>query len=225
MKKMNIQLFGGRGANSGYSGGRSTSGNRGASKFYDKTSKYQGMTMHEFENAIRDKKYENIGIFDKDGKLIIAGTSYNKGSVAIPSNHPDFNKMHDLTHNHPYQDGRVIGGSFSEADIQNHLRFNIPGMTRAVSNGPNENTYIFRAKNGAKTDINGMATAANKAGRQYADKAQRAVDAVRAKLAAQGKSLNGRSNQVYIGTMKRIWKETNVEKYGYEYIEIKKPKW
>lgn len=89
MLRLNVQLFGGRGADSGYSGDASTGGDgRKVSRFYDKTDKYKGMTMHEFENAIRDKKTEFIGIYDKNGKLIVAGTSGNKGSVAVPSNAP-----------------------------------------------------------------------------------------------------------------------------------------
>lgn len=226
MIKLNLQLFGGRGADSGYGGGTSTSGKKtGGSRFYDKTSKFKGMDLHEFENAIRDKKTEYIGIFDKDGNLIIAGTSGNKGSVAIPSNHPDFSKIHSLTHNHPYSDGRIIGGSFSEADVQNHLRLNIPGETRAVTNGPNENTYIFRAKKGTKQNVNGMVVTASKVGRDYKSQAQKALDKVNKKLRKQGKSLNGKTNQVYIGTAKRLWKNANVDRYGYEYIEVRKKHW
>lgn len=226
MIKLNLQLFGGRGADSGYGGGTSTSGQRrGGSRFYDKTSKFKGMNLHEFENAIRDKKTEYIGIFDKDGNLVIAGTSGNKGSVAIPSNHPDFSKIHSLTHNHPYGDGRIIGGSFSEADVQNHLRLNILGETRAVTNGPNENTYIFRAKTGTKQNVNGMVVTASKVGRDYKSQAQKALDKVNKKLRKQGKLLNGKANQVYIGTAKRLWKNANVDRYGYEYIEVRKKHW
>lgn len=226
MFSLNIQLFGGRGADSGYGGGTSTSGGRrGGGRFYDRTDKYKGMDLHTFENAIRDKSTEYIGIFDKDGNLVIAGTSGNKGSVAIPSNHPEFSKIHNLTHNHPYGDGRVIGGSFSEADVQNHLRLNIQGETRAVTNGPNENTYIFRAKAGTKQNVNGMIKAASKVGRDYKAKAQKTLDEVNKKLQKQGKSLNGKTNQVYIGTAKRLWKNANVDKYGYEYIDVTKKRW
>ena len=143
MIKINIQCFGGRGANSGYGQGTSTGGEGSrVSAFYDKTKKYQGMSIHQFENAVRDKSVEYIALYDKDGKLIVAGTSNNKGAVVIPTGHPNFKDAVTLTHNHPYKGRRIIGGSFSGADVQNHLRFGFKGETRAVSNGPNENTYI-----------------------------------------------------------------------------------
>lgn len=61
---MNIQLFGGRGANSGFGGDMDTgdSGRR-VTKFIDKTNKYKGMSIHEFENAIREKPVEYVGLF------------------------------------------------------------------------------------------------------------------------------------------------------------------
>lgn len=226
MQKLNLQLFGGRGANSGYAGGRSTGGgSRGVSRFYDKTKEFKGMSIHEFENAIRDKKTEYIGIFDKDGNLIVAGTSNNKGSVAIPSNAPGFKNGYTLTHNHPYDGGRIIGGSFSEADVQNHLALRFKGETRAVTNGPNENTYIFRAKRGVKQNSVKMSTAAAKVGSQYPSEAKKTLTRVKNRLAKQGKSLNGKDNQVYIGTAKRLWKKANVERYGYEYINVTKKRW
>ena len=226
MMKLNTQLFGGRGADSGYGGGTHTGGGkRGPRTFDDKTKQYKGMSIHEFEAAIRDKKSEYIGIFDKDGQLIVAGTSHNKGAVVVPTNHPDFSKAYTLTHNHPYYENRVIGGSFSEADVQNHLRLGLKGETRAVTNGPNEYAYIFRAKQGAKLDTTGMVSAASKVGNKYASTGQKAVDEVRKRLKAQGKSLNGKDNQVYIGAAKRLWKAANVGQYGYEYIDVTQKRW
>ncbi len=226
MIKINIQLFGGRGANSGYGQGISTGGDDSrVSAFYDKTKKYQGMTIHQFENAVRDKSVEYIGLYDKDGKLIVAGTSNNKGAVAIPTGHPNFKDAVTLTHNHPYKGRRIIGGSFSGADVQNHLRFGFKGETRAVSNGPNENTYIFRAKKGVNQNTEKMTSIANKMNSRYKATAQKTLDAVRKDLSSRGKSLNGRDNQVYIGTAKKLWKKANVNRYGYEYIEVNKSRW
>lgn len=225
MLRLNVQLFGGRGADSGYSGDTSTGGDgRKVSRFYDKTTKYKGMTMHEFENAIRDKKTEFIGIYDKNGKLIVAGTSGNKGSVAIPSNAPGFENAYTMTHNHPYDNGRVIGGSFSGADIQSHLRFNL-GETRAVTNGPNEHTYIFRNKKGSSQSQKQMAKIARNFDRKYTREANKSVDKVTKKLSKKGKSLGNKGGQVYIGTAKRLWKNADVQRYGYEYVEVKKAHW
>ena len=205
--------MGGRGANSGYGTGTNTGGSGSrVTAFYDKTKKYQGMSLHEFENAVRDKTVEYIALYDKDGKLVVAGTSYNKGAVAVPERHPKFKDAVTLTHNHPYQGGRIIGGSFSGADISNHLHLGLKGETRAVSNGPNENTYIFRAKSGAKQNQKKMNDIINQAEKDYSTKAPQNRARVEKKLAKQGKSLNGRGNQVYIGTMKRLWKNILREK-------------
>lgn len=218
--------MGGRGANSGYGTGTNTGGSGSrVRRFIDETDKFKRMSLHEFENAIRDRAVEYIGLFDKDGNLIVAGTSRNKGAVAIPTGHPNFKDAVTLTHNHPYQGGRIIGGSFSGADISNHLNLGLKGESRAVSNGPNENTYIFRAKAGAKQNISKMYGIVNKANKDYLTKAPQNRAKVEKKLAKQGKSLNGRGNQVYIGTMKRLWKNANVSRYGYEYIEVNKSRW
>ena len=224
MLEIELQLFGSRGADSGYGGGDSTSDTgRNVSRFYDRTDRYRGMSIHEFENAIRDKKTEYIGIFDKDGNLIVAGTSGNKGSVAIPSYAPGFKDAYTMTHNHPYSNGRVIGGSFSGADIQVNTRFKF-GESRAVTNGPNEHTYIFRNKGGSQ-DRKRMSDIAHRFDSRYKRDAAKRVDKVTKELAKKGKSLGNKSNQVYIGTAKRMWKNAHVERYGYEYIEVRKARW
>lgn len=227
MLELNLQLFGGRGADSGYGGGTHTGGGRrGPTRFDDKTKQFQGMTIHEFEEAIRDRKVEYVGIFDKDGQLVVAGTSHNKGAVAIPVHHPEFkSRGYTLTHNHPYYEGRTIGGSFSEADVQNHLGLGLKGETRAVTNGPNEFAYIFRARKGAKLNTKGMMKAVSRVGKDYGPTGQRTLDSVNKRLKAQGKTLNGKEGQVIIGAAKRLWKAANVGQYGYEYIDVTKKRW
>lgn len=129
-----IVMHGGRGASSSYGGDRNTGGNGRPMKFYDKTNKYQGMSKHEFENAIRDKTVEYIGVFNDKGELIVAGTSYSPNAVGVPTNHPRWNEVHDLTHNHPYkpanEPNRTIGATFSTADVENHIALDIKGETR-----------------------------------------------------------------------------------------------
>ena len=225
-----ICLCGGRGASSSYGGDKNTSGDGRPVKFYDKTQKYQGMSMHEFENAVRDKTVEYIGVFDEDGNLVVAGTSYNPHKVAIPTNHPRWNEVHDLTHNHPYRPAddpdRTIGASFSEADVKNHVLLGLRGETRAVSNGPNENTYIFRAKPGAKTNKPAMLKITREFGAKFNRSATTQLNKVSKRLAKQGKKLTpGQRNQVTLGAAKKVWKSHAVEKAGYEYIEVKKAHW
>ena len=225
-----ICLYGGRGASSSY-GGDKTTGNDGRPvKFYDRTDKYRGMSVHEFENAVRDKTVEYIGLFDKDGNLVVAGTSFNPHKVAIPASHPSFKEAQTLTHNHPYKPAddpnRTIGASFSDADVRNHVMFGFQGETRAVSNGPNENTYIFRAKPGAKTNNAAMLKFTNEFKDRYTKKADANLNKVTRKLTKEGKKLTpGQRSQVYLGAAKKVWKSHAVEKAGYEYIEVKKAHW
>ena len=225
-----ICMRGGRGASSSYGGGESTGGGGLNLKFYDKTKKYQGMSKHEFENAIRDKTVEYIGIFNDKGELLVAGTSYHPGAVSVPTNHPQWGEAHDLTHNHPYKPitdpNRTIGASFSDADIKNHVLFGLKGETRAVSNGPNENTYIFRAKPGAKTKPNAMLKITREFDAKFKRGAATQLNKVNKRLAKQGKKLTpGQQSQVSLGAAKKVWKSHAVEKAGYEYIEVKKAHW
>ena len=225
-----IVMCGGRGASSTFGGDTNTGGNGRPMKFFDKTKKYQGMSKHDFENAIRDKTVEYIGIFNDKGELIVAGTSYNPNAVAVPTNHPRWNEVHDLTHNHPYKPAnephRTIGASFSTADVTNHVMLGIKGETRAVSNGPNENTYIFRAKAGAKQNTKAFLKHAGKAEASWKKTADKTVKAVESRLAKKGQTLSpGQRKQVTYGVAKKVWQHKAVEKAGFEYIEVKKAHW
>lgn len=225
-----IVMRGGRGASSSYGGDKNTGGNGRPMKFYDKTKKYQGMTKHEFENAIRDKSVEYIGVFNDKGELLVAGTSYSPNAVGIPTNHPRWNEVHDLTHNHPYKPAnephRTIGATFSTADVENHIGLGIKGETRAVSNGPNENTYIFRAKAGAKQNKSAFLKHSQKSEGVWNRDAAKKVKEVEKRLAKQGKTLSdSQRNQIVYGTAKHSWKSKAVERAGFEYIEVKKAYW
>lgn len=225
-----VCMHGGRGASSSHGGDRNTGGTGRRMKFYDKTAKYQGMSKHEFENAIRDKTVEYIGIFNDKGELIVAGTSHSPNAVAVPTNHPRWGEVQDLTHNHPYRPAnephRTIGASFSTADVTNHIYLGIKGETRAVSNGPNENTYIFRAKPGAKTYPNKMLQHASRAENAWNREMNKTLSKVEKRLAKQGKQLTpGQRKQVIYGTAKRPWQSSAVQSAGYEYIEVKKAHW
>ena len=126
MIKLDIQMFGGRGSSSSYGKeGINTGGTGKPMRFYDKTKIYKGMSVEEFERRTRNRKNEYVGLYDDNGKIIIAGTSYNKGAVAIPTTHPSFKKVNSLTHNHPYHGERQLGGSFSGADVYNHIMLNM----------------------------------------------------------------------------------------------------
>lgn len=226
--------MGGRGAASGFGSGASTgSGPRGAGgTFYDRTDKFKGMKLHEFENAIRDRKTEYIGLFDANGDLIVAGTSGRNGSVAIPTGHPEFSKAVTLTHNHPSDGGRGIGGTFSEADVANHaflqMANHAPNLkqTRAVASGKGENTYIIQ--NGANADTRALYQMATrfKINNTLRKQGTKTLDAVRSVVALKyGKKLSSdEESSIWLGGIKRVWKD-NTAKVGFDYIEVKKPRW
>lgn len=217
-----MALYGGRGANSGYgSQGINTSGNNRPQRFYDKSDRYRGMTYLEFENRIRGRKNEWIGLYDENGKIVIAGTSYSNGSVAIPTTHPDFNKISNLTHNHP-SDGKTrhFGGPLSEADVLNGLALGL-NNSRAVAR---EKTYVLnKGKTTTSAGTRKLYKRADKISRQdvWNKQANKTILNVQKRLKAQGKSLSGRSqDQIYLGAGTRIWKNA-VQGTGYNYIEIK----
>lgn len=217
--------MGGRGAKTDY--GTITTGSDGAkATFYDLTDKYKDMPLHEFENLIRDRKHEYIGLADEHGNIIIAGTSYKEGSVAVPQNHPDFNKARTLTHNHPRNKERPIGATFSDADVINHaILSNVVNQTRAVSSGKNENTYILKAGNG-KINPAGLHKYASNISKKMDRIANEAIQKASKKFAKQGKKLTrSQANQIGLGSIKRVWKGDNVKKYGFDYIEVKKARW
>lgn len=190
---------------------------------YDLTDKYKDYTLKQYENAIRNRKSEYVGIFDNNGKLVYAGTSRNAGSVAFPSDKA--RGADTLTHNHPYYGGRTVGGTFSGEDVMNHSAFGMR-QTRAVSNGPNENTYILRNRAGSRQNSAEMfkyaARNSNASGNPQRIMSK-AWDNAQEKAQRRGKSVpESKRGQVELGSLKQVWKSKSVSDYGYEYIEIKK---
>ena len=210
--------MGGRGAKSTYGKKGITTGDSGRPlTFYDKTDLFKGMTVQEFENAVRDRKVEYIGLYNDDGKIMIAGTSYNKGGVAIPTEHPDFNKINSFTHNHPYQGGREIGGSFSGADARAGTFFGAKTI-RATSK---EKTYVLRPKNPSASQKATMYNRATKVDSKWREEASKRVARVKKQFEKSGKKwTSAMENKVYLGYGTRLWKNLT-RNSGYEYVEIK----
>lgn len=218
--------MGGRGASSSGKhrkiSGTTASGKPG--RFFDMTRNFTGMSLHEFENAIRGKSSEYLGGFDKDGNLIVAGTSGEKGSVVIPTGHPEFSKITTITHNHPSDANRPLGGTFSEADVQILGRYSQLNSMRAVANGKGEHSYIMN-KSGRKTaNSDGLRVSAQNA--ELSGKLDRMGNANVARVQQNvGRPLtNAEINRAYIGGMKKAW--TDIAKQnGYDYIPLKKAPW
>lgn len=219
--------MGGRGASSSGKSSGSLGTGRGGGMFYDRTDKFQGMSLHEFENAIRGKSVEYIGVFDSGGKLALAGTSYNKGSVTVPARDPRFPQNDAvITHNHPSGGGRGLGGTFSEADIKMLAQTNAKSI-RAVANGRGEHTYIMQKSTTRTADTHGLARAVQNVETSGAMKAagNKALDTVRKKFKASGKTLTTeQTNSIYLGGMKNVWRDV-ANKNGYDYVPLKKAPW
>lgn len=116
-------LFGGRGASSGKSSLKTGNNDGKELKYYNKTSLFKGKTLVEAERMIRNRKNEYAIIYDKNGNVLGAYTSYNHGAVSFP---PEVARNANiLTHNHPSDSTRGIGGPFSEADLMNHFSLNL----------------------------------------------------------------------------------------------------
>nr|DAP15363.1 MAG TPA: hypothetical protein [Caudoviricetes sp.] len=215
MKKIMCDLIlnGGRGSDSGYAKkGINTGGNNKPMPFYDKTDKYRGMHYLDFEEKIRGKNVEYVGLYDENGKIVVAGTSYNSGAVGIPTSHPNFNKATRLTHNHPTDSTRVLGGSFSGADVYNHVTLNL-NSTRAVAK---EKTYtIQKSKTFKRNDAKRMLKKASTSDTMWDKGARKLLSKV------NKDSLTHENIQtIKLGYGTRVWKNLT-KNSGYDYIEKK----
>jgi hypothetical protein len=201
-------------------------GNGEELKFYDKTKQFSGLSLHEFEDKIRDKDVEYMGVFDKDGNLMIAGTSYNEGNVSFPMDVVDWSKAETFTHNHPNGGDRGIGGSFSGKDVSNAAKYNI--NVRAVASGKGEHTYILnKNREITSSDRKGLEKYIAKNYRTSKDFARRdkARNTLIKNVTAKGRTpTEAEKSAAWLGMNKKNWKN-RLEKYGFTYAESKKPRW
>lgn len=158
MIKMNLQLFGGRGASSGMSGGAGKS-TKGILKLPDgSTIEFDGTLVYGAnDSALNQKQRINIEAFedkrvkgkiewayavDKDGNPIGNEIRGGKGSVQVPRAYHNTDGA-VFTHIHPREDG-ILGGTFSSADLRNFAKY---GNT-TVRAKAKEGTYsITKGKN------------------------------------------------------------------------------
>ena len=220
MLKLNLQFFGGRGTGSssggggaggatgtGYGGKGKSLGLAGQTYFENGNKTSVEGTLNYWENKSKDLKKEELLMIGEDGFAV----GYFKGgatSVAftIPDG-ADTSKL-VLTHNHPYggKDGRTIGGSFSNADLKNHINLGFK-ETRATSK---EGTYSFKATKGVKQDSSGFLKALGKRKSECSATADAKYKAAKAKG----------SKKSYIDTYLETcheWYSKNSAKYCYTY--------
>lgn len=222
--KLDIQKFGGRGAYSYKSKNTVTGKKEKPLPFYDKTNIYKGMTKQEFEEKSSKFKNEFVGIFDENGIITNAGTSYRRGETAVPK---EIMNAYGFTHNHPAgekENGRVrtIGGTFSGADLKGVALYNNKeGRARAP-----EATYVIKAK-GNKTTVSGrrkLSMVADRTDKYFEKKARERLVQVKNKLNSQGKKMSDNTYMnVAYGTAKNLIKKS-ISKTDYDYIEIPRNK-
>ena len=215
-----MALFGGRGANSSYGKeGVNTGGNEKPLPFYDRTELYRGMSRQEYERRIRNRKVEWIGLYNENDEIVVAGTSNNKGAVAIPTTHPDYKKATRMTHNHPADmKNRYVGGSFSEADV---LVATSRGMNSVRAVAPENKDYQFARVRNTKTGTSRLYKNAIKVNNTnaYGKAGSKAVSKIKAKFTRQGKTMSQKVyDQVYFGVGKQIWQQAS-KGTGWEYSE------
>lgn len=214
MVKIDLQFFGGRGAGSssgGGSGGVFSTGRGGGSGkslglagqtyFEDGNKVSVSGTLNFWEGKSAGLKKEELLMVDEDG----FACGYFKGgatsvSFSIPKDVDP--KKTVLTHNHPAggKDGRTIGGSFSNADLNNHIDIGFK-ETRATSV---EGTYSF--KTGRNANATGFKAALKTRQSECLTKAKNKV--------AKGDTRS--EIDIYLDECHK-WYKTNCKKYGYEY--------
>lgn len=223
MIKIDLQFFGGRGSSSSSGGGgggatfstgqnngkQNKQGLAGQTYFEDGNKVSVDGTLNFWEGKSKDLKHEELLMIGEDG---FAVAYFKGGSTSVGFSIPDGVDPSTivLTHNHPYgtkaTGDRTIGGSFSNADLKNHISGGFK-ETRATSV---EGTYSFKAAKGVKQDSQGFLNALNKRQSECGAKADATYKAGKAKG----------STKSYIDTYLETchdWYSTNCKKYGYEY--------
>ena len=218
MLKLSLQFFGGRGAASaggsgrgftgaGYGGSGGSLGLAGQTYFEDGNKVSVAGTLNYWEGKSKDLDHEELLMIGEDG----FATGYFKGgATSVGFNIPDGVDPSKtvLTHNHPYggKDGRTIGGSFSNADLNNHINLGFK-ETRATSV---EGTYSFKAAKGVKQNAAGFQKALGKRQAEVSKKADAKYKA------AQKKGSTKSYIDTYLETSHE-WYQANCKKYGYDY--------
>lgn len=174
-------------------------------------SQFQGMTLQQIEQRLRNLDHEELFVFGSDG-TILAAYRGNASSVAFPRSE----LMRDgatVTHGHP-SNAEGYGATFSPADVLNMAASNW-SEHRATASGRNEMNYIIR-RNSSNTD----AKSRELYNRVRADAPALQAEMNRAATAA-GRNLSPASRrQIYTGVLDRYWKKT-LPQYGFDYVTRK----
>ena len=202
--RLNIQLFGGRGASLGTTkGGELSLGYGKDNSTQLDVSSLSGFPVklkNEFEDfmKMRNQKIENAYLIDKNGK-VVAGATGDRHSVSI--DYREEQKGMTLTHNHPSS----YGGTFSGADMYHFTNSQLKSI-RAVGK---EGTYVMSAKKNA--NYMGLNRALAKDLPRIKSQASK-----NATLKANKGASRTVVRKAYVDTL-HSWYKKNASKYGFDY--------
>ena len=169
---------------------------------------FQGMTLQEIEDRIRNLEHEELFVIDKDG-TILAAYEGNEHSVAFY--HSELMREGvTVTHGHPKGE-EGYGATFSLQDVMNMAASNW-AEHRAGASGKNELNYIIR-RNSSNTDAKSEALYT----KIRRDSASINAD-IQSALNKAGKNLSATSKrQIYTGVLDRYYTKV-LPQYGFDYV-------
>ena len=175
-------------------------------------SRFQGMTLQQIEDHIRNLDHEELFVIGKDGSIIAAYKGIEKNVAFYRSE-----LLRDgvtVTHGHP-KAAEGYGATFSAQDVLNMAASNW-SEHRAAASGKNEMNYIIR-RNSSNTE------AKSRALYKKVLEDMPTLDATMNEMADKvGKNVSAASKrQIYTGILDRYWSET-LPKYGFDYVTRKK---
>ncbi len=174
-------------------------------------SKFQGMTLQEIEDRIRNLDHEELFVIGRDG-TVLAAYKGNSNSVAF-SRSELFRNGATVTHGHP-KATEGYGATFSPQDVLNMAASNW-AEHRAAASGKNEMNYIIR-----RNSSNTQKKSAELYSKVQGDTA-RLMAEMSAEASKAGKNLSTASRrQIYTGVLDRYWSKT-LPKYGFDYVTRK----
>ena len=156
-------------------------------------------TLRQYEASKLNMKKEQMAILDENGFIVKA---YN-GDAHSVAFEPQYTVGRVVTHNHPSD----YGGTFSDADVGNFLKFN----QKEIRASAKEGTYSLKETRKGSGNAKALDTAYAKAQPSLLKKASEAVNAV----ASKGGSKTAQ-RKAYVDVYHN-WYKNNFSKYGYTY--------
>lgn len=181
------------------------------------TEKFQGMSLQQIEERIRNLSHEELFAIDSDGNVIAAYRG-NRNSVAFPSS---LAKVEGATVTHGHPKGLAnFGGTFSFADVYNMAESKW-AEHRATASGQGEMNYIIRRT--SKSDGSGLVERVKSdegsVTQRFSSTYRNVYDSARNRGKSNEAALH-EARQKAVGSINAYWKEI-LPKYGFEYVTRK----